>query len=124
MTNSKIYISPATEKLETSNLRQQVNIIERVTFRAVSTNFLGKPFFEMVVFPYQHHGCLEVRKLQVFDTTDLLKTYSMTGVKIVEMLSVGQFYSQQALSKKILGSNCSGTAISAFLAHILINFNQ
>ena len=32
------------------------------------------------------------------------------------------FYSQQALSKKILGPSCSGTAISAFLGPISITF--
>ena len=38
--------------------------------------FFGTPFFEMVIFPYQHHGSLGVRKLQVFNTSDTLKTYS------------------------------------------------
>ena len=43
------------------------------------------------------------------------KTSHMAGVKIMKILSVGHFYNQQALSKKILGSSCSETAISAFL---------
>ena len=34
---------------------------ERST-RAVSRDFLGTPFHEMVIFPYQHHGCLGVKK--------------------------------------------------------------
>ena len=50
-------------------------------YKAVSRDFLGTLFFERVVFPDQHHGCLEVRKLQVFNTSDLLKTYSVRGVK-------------------------------------------
>ena len=43
---------------------------------------------------------------------------------MVKIWLVGHFYSQQAHSKKILGSNCSGTAISAFFGPILINFNH
>ena len=31
-------------------------------------------FFEMVIFPYRRHGCLGVRKLQVFNISDLIKT--------------------------------------------------
>ena len=44
-----------------------------------------------------------------------------TGVKIVKILPVAHFYNQQALSKKILGSSCSETAISAFWGPTLIN---
>ena len=45
--------------------------------RAVSREFLGTPFFEMVIFPYRHHGCLGVRQLRVFNSSNLLKTYSV-----------------------------------------------
>ena len=46
-------------------------------FRAISRDFSGTPHFEMVIFPYQHHCSLEMRKLWVFNTSDLLKTYSV-----------------------------------------------
>ena len=39
--------------------------------------FWGTPFFKVMIFPYRHHGCLRVRKLRVFNTSDLLKTYSV-----------------------------------------------
>ena len=45
--------------------------------RAVSRDFLGKLFFEMVIFPYRHHVCLGVRKLIVLNTSDPVKTYSV-----------------------------------------------
>ena len=35
----------------------------------------GTSIFEMVIFPYRHCGCLRVRKLQVFKTSDPLKSY-------------------------------------------------
>ena len=44
-------------------------------YRAVFRYFLGTPFFEIVIFPYQRHGCLRVRKLQVFKTSDPLKLF-------------------------------------------------
>ena len=40
--------------------------------KAESRDFLGTPFFKMVIFPYRHHGCLGVRKLWVFNTSDSL----------------------------------------------------
>ena len=49
---------------------------------------------------------------------------TLIGVKIVKTLSDRHFYSQQALSNKILGCSCSGTAISAFLEPTLIKFNH
>ena len=45
--------------------------------RALSRNFWGTPFFEKEILPYQHHGYLEVIKLQVFNTSDPLNTYSV-----------------------------------------------
>ena len=45
--------------------------------RVVSREFLGTSFFESVISPYRHHGCLGVRKLWVFNTSDLLKAYSV-----------------------------------------------
>ena len=36
---------------------------------------LGTPFFEMVIFPHQHRGCLRVRKLRVFKISDPLKLF-------------------------------------------------
>ena len=37
--------------------------------------FLGTPIFKMLIFPYRYRGCLEVRKLWVFKTSNPLKTY-------------------------------------------------
>ena len=56
-----------------------MNVYSRNTgsVRAVSRDLLGIPFFKMVIFPYRHHGCLGVRKLQVFNSTNPLKTYSV-----------------------------------------------
>ena len=45
--------------------------------RTVFRDSLGTLFFEMVIFPYQHHGCLGVRKLRVFFTSDSLISYSV-----------------------------------------------
>ena len=45
--------------------------------RAISREFLGTLFFEMVIFSYRQHGCLGVRKLKVFNTSDPLETYSV-----------------------------------------------
>ena len=53
--------------------------------RAVFRDFFGTPFFEMVIFPYRHHGCLWVQKLRVFKTSDLLKGFS-GGVKYVTLV--------------------------------------
>ena len=41
--------------------------------RAVSRDFLETPFFEIAISSYQNNGCLEVRKLQVFNTSNPLK---------------------------------------------------
>ena len=45
--------------------------------RAVSRDFLGALFFEMVIFPYQHCGCLQVQIFRAFKTSDPLKCYSV-----------------------------------------------
>ena len=55
----------------------QIIIISIIIVRAVSRDFFGTPFFEMVIFPYRDHGCLGVRKLQDFNISDPLKTYSV-----------------------------------------------
>ena len=47
----------------------------------METVFLGTPFFEMVIFPYRHHGCLGVRKLRVFNISDPLRTYFVESNK-------------------------------------------
>ena len=39
--------------------------------------FWGHRFFEIVIFPYRHHGCVGVKKLRVFNTSDPLKSYSV-----------------------------------------------
>ena len=57
--------------------------IELMTHRAVSGDFLGTLFFEIVIFSYRHRGSLGVRKLRVFNTSDPLKTYSVESKREV-----------------------------------------
>ena len=58
-----------------SNLRTQSRVISR--------GFLGTPLFEMVIFPYWHRGCLWVKTLRVFKTSDPIKTYSAESNTLV-----------------------------------------
>ena len=50
---------------------------------------LGALFFEMVISSCRHRGCLRVKKLRVFKTSDPLKTYSV-GLELDFLAS--QFY--------------------------------
>ena len=54
--------------------------------RALSRDFLRTTFFEMVLFSYRHRGCLGVRKVWVFNTSDPLTTYSVESKREVMIL--------------------------------------
>ena len=66
------YSIPTNRSTGSSILEQEV-----IYIRVVSRDFLGTLFFKMVIFPYRHHSCLGVRKLQIFNISDPLKTYSV-----------------------------------------------